>query len=130
MDKWLAPCTYFFYFLIFQINFKISNNKIKCKSQETPESISVFENTHRTNNVMESLNNVMSAQIMGNTKFSRFYLGLREVEKTKARDAKLAKDTGGASKPKRKNVAKVSILCFFVSFIYDLIQLFIPFKGT
>lgn len=52
---------------------------------------------------------------MGNTKFSRFYLGLRDIEKTKTRDAKLAKDTGGSSKSKQKNVTKVSIFYFVIS---------------
>lgn len=70
----------------------------------------MFENTHRTDNVMESLNHLLSSQIMGNTKFNRFYLGLRQIEKTKARDGKLAKDTGGASKSKQKIVTKVSFL--------------------
>lgn len=68
----------------------------------------MFDNTHRTDNAMESLNRMLNSQIMGNTKFSRFYLGLRQVEKTKTRDGKLAKDTGGASKPKQKTVTKVS----------------------
>lgn len=80
-------------------------------SQETPETISVFDNVHRTDNVMESLNNLLNSRKMGNTNLVRFYLGLREIEKIKARDAKLAKDTGGSSKPKQKNLVTVSGLC-------------------
>lgn len=47
---------------------------------------------------MENLNRLMNAQIMGHSDFSKFYAGLRQIEKQKTRDAKLAKDTGGASK--------------------------------
>lgn len=54
---------------------------------------------------------------MGNTKFVRFYSGLREIEKMKARDAKLAKDSGGASKTKQKKNVKVRIfISFYLSF--------------
>lgn len=63
---------------------------------------------------MESFNSVMNKTIMGNTKFSRFYDGLRVIEKAKALDAKLAKDSGGASKPKQKSKAKVAIKTTYV----------------
>lgn len=47
---------------------------------------------------MENLNRLMNSHIMGHSDFSKFYGGLRQIEKQKTRDAKLAKDTGGASK--------------------------------
>lgn len=75
--------------------------------QETPETISVFQNIHRTDNSLESFHKLLKSEIMGHTNFVRFYLGLRKIEKTKARDAKLAKDSGGASKPKQSPKAKV-----------------------
>lgn len=55
---------------------------------------------------------------MGGAHLSRFYLGLRQIEKSKAVDAKLAKDTGGASKAKQKTKAKVCIIIF--TFFYIL----------
>lgn len=59
--------------------------------------------------MMENLNGQMSGAIMGKALFSRFYAGLRQIEKNKARDAKLAKeDTGGASNPRKKINIKVS----------------------
>lgn len=76
--------------------------------QESPDSISVFDNVHRTDNAMESFNNLLNTEIMNNTKFVRFYLGLRKIEKKKALDGKLAKDTGGSSKAKQKKATRVS----------------------
>lgn len=57
----------------------------------------------------------MNSSIMAHAQFTRFYEGLRKVEATKTRDGKLAKDTGGASKPKQKGKEKV---CYFYLFSF------------
>lgn len=65
--------------------------------QEKPETISVFGAVHRTNNGLEP-----------NATISRFYIGIRKIEKEKAFDAKLAIETGGASKAKKKSKSQVA----------------------
>lgn len=76
--------------------------------QEKPETISVFGAVHRTNNGLESLNALMGSQILPNATISRFYIGIRKIEKEKAFDAKLAIETGGASKAKKKSKSQVA----------------------
>lgn len=66
---------------------------------------------------MENFNRVLNSSIMGNANLSRFYLGLRGIEKTKARDAKLSQDSGGSSKPNKKSKVVVRN-----SWIYDAEQ--------
>lgn len=62
---------------------------------------------------MENNNLQMKSEIMGNAQFSRFYAGLRQFEKKKALEAMLAKDSGGASKPKKNTKTKVCISKFY-----------------
>lgn len=86
-----------------------------CLSKESPETISVHGLYHRTNNAMESFNRLLNSHIMGGVGLSRSYIGLRKIEKTKATDAKLAKDSGGLTKPRQNTKTKVCIFfCFFL----------------
>lgn len=88
--------------------------------QEGPESISVHGKETRTTGTLESNNNVMGRDIVGNTHFFRFVFALIDFEYKKEREMfRLAYSGGVTAKEKRKqNIVRSAY--FEYSFTFDL----------